>query len=36
MKEQILLEQYADWAYYDRLRPKTIEAAYQNLVRFRF
>jgi len=36
MQEQILLEEYADWAYYDRLRPKTIEAAYRNLVQFRF
>jgi glyoxylase-like metal-dependent hydrolase (beta-lactamase superfamily II) len=35
MKETILLEEYKDWAYYDRLREKNIEAAYLNLTRFR-
>ena len=36
MKESIMLEEYAGWAYYDRLRPKNIEAAYQNITRYRF
>jgi len=36
MQEQIQLEEYADWAYYERLRPKTLEAAYHNLTRFRY
>lgn len=36
MKDEIMLEDYADWAYYERLREKNIEAAYRNLVRFRF
>jgi len=31
-----MLEEYADWAYYERLRPKNIEAAYQNITRYRF
>jgi len=35
MKQEILLEQYADWAYYDQLREKNIEAAYLNITRFR-
>lgn len=35
MKESILLEQYKDWAYYDRLRVKAVEAAYLNMTRFR-
>jgi glyoxylase-like metal-dependent hydrolase (beta-lactamase superfamily II) len=35
MKESILLEEYKDWAYYDRLRVKAVEAAYLNLTRFR-
>jgi glyoxylase-like metal-dependent hydrolase (beta-lactamase superfamily II) len=35
MQEQILLEQYADWAYYERLRTKNIEAAYRNLILYR-
>ena len=36
MKDSIMLEEYADWAYYERLRPKNIEAAYQNITRYRF
>jgi glyoxylase-like metal-dependent hydrolase (beta-lactamase superfamily II) len=36
MKQQILLEQYADWHYYERLREKNIEAAYLNLTTFRY
>jgi len=36
MQAQITLEKYADWAYYERLRPKNIEAAYRNLVQFRY
>jgi glyoxylase-like metal-dependent hydrolase (beta-lactamase superfamily II) len=35
MQEQIRLEQYAGWAYYDRLRTKNIEAAYRNLILYR-
>ncbi len=35
MKESILLEGYKDWAYYDRLRVKAVEAAYLNLTQFR-
>jgi len=31
-----MLEQYADWAYYNQLREKNIEAAYLNLTKFRF
>lgn len=34
MKQKILLEKYADWQYYERLREKNIEAAYLNLTRF--
>lgn len=30
-QEQILLEDYKDWAYYDRLRAKVVEAAYLNM-----
>jgi glyoxylase-like metal-dependent hydrolase (beta-lactamase superfamily II) len=30
-KDQILLEEYSDWAYYERLRPKAVEAAYLNM-----
>ena len=36
MKAQFRFPQYADWAYYDRLREKNIEAAYQNLTRYRY
>jgi glyoxylase-like metal-dependent hydrolase (beta-lactamase superfamily II) len=36
MQAQIILEKYSDWAYYDRLRPKTIDAAYRNLIMFRY
>ena len=35
MKQRITLDQYKDWAYYDRLREKNIEAAYQNLTMFK-
>ncbi len=35
MKQQIKLEKYAKWLYYDKLREKNIEAAYLNLTRFR-
>lgn len=31
MKQEIKLEQYSDWAYYEMLREKNIEAAYLNL-----
>jgi glyoxylase-like metal-dependent hydrolase (beta-lactamase superfamily II) len=33
-QQEITLEQYKDWAYYDRLRVKTVEAAYLNLTQF--
>lgn len=36
MQTQIMMEDYSDWAYYERLRPKTIEATYRNLVQFRY
>lgn len=36
MKQQIMLDQYADWEYYERLREKNIEAAYLNLTKFRY
>ena len=35
MKATIKLEQYRDWAYYDRLLVKSVEAAYLNLTQFR-
>lgn len=35
MKQTIKLGQYKDWAYYDRLREKNIEAAYLNLIKFK-
>ena len=35
MKQQILLDDFAGWAYYDRLREKNIEAAYRNLILYR-
>jgi glyoxylase-like metal-dependent hydrolase (beta-lactamase superfamily II) len=35
MKQEITLDQYKDWAYYDRLREKNIEAAYLNLTQVR-
>ncbi|MEY4641163.1 MAG: hypothetical protein RLZZ227_1157 [Pseudomonadota bacterium] len=35
MKQEIMLEQYTDWAYYERLREKNIEAAYLNLTQVR-
>ena len=35
MKQQIIFEQYKDWAYYDQLREKAIEAAYLNLMQYR-
>lgn len=33
-KQNIKLEQYKDWAYYQRLLPKAVEATYQNLKKF--
>jgi hypothetical protein len=27
----VMLEEYADWAQYERLREKNVEAAYRNL-----
>jgi glyoxylase-like metal-dependent hydrolase (beta-lactamase superfamily II) len=35
LKRTILLEKYKDWAYYQRLREETIEAAYNNLKAYR-
>jgi hypothetical protein len=35
MQDSILLEPYADWVNYERLRRDNIEAAYLNLMRFR-
>ena len=35
MKATIMLDEYADWAQYDRLREKNIEAAYRNLTVYR-
>jgi glyoxylase-like metal-dependent hydrolase (beta-lactamase superfamily II) len=35
MKQEITLEQYKDWAYYEMLREKNIEAAYLNLTTVR-
>jgi glyoxylase-like metal-dependent hydrolase (beta-lactamase superfamily II) len=35
MKQRITLEQYKDWAYYERLRVKAVEAAYLNMTQFR-
>jgi glyoxylase-like metal-dependent hydrolase (beta-lactamase superfamily II) len=35
MQDSILLEQYADWVNYDRLRRDNIEAAYLNLTTLR-
>jgi glyoxylase-like metal-dependent hydrolase (beta-lactamase superfamily II) len=34
MKQQLTLDKYKDWAYYDKLRVKNIEAAYLNLTKF--
>lgn len=34
-QQEITLEQYKDWAFYDRLRAKTVEAAYLNLTQVR-
>ena len=31
LKQQLQLEPYRDWAYYDKLREKNIEAMYRNL-----
>ena len=35
MKSELMLEPYADWAQYERLREKNIEAAYRNLTVYR-
>lgn len=35
MKQEIRLEQYSEWAYYEMLREKNIEAAYLNLTQVR-
>jgi glyoxylase-like metal-dependent hydrolase (beta-lactamase superfamily II) len=35
LKRTILLDQYKDWAYYQRLREDNIEAAYNNLKTYR-
>ncbi|HEY0960904.1 MAG TPA: MBL fold metallo-hydrolase [Pseudomonadales bacterium] len=35
MKQEIRLEQYSDWAYYEMLREKNIEAVYLNLTNVR-
>ncbi len=34
--DEIKLEQYADWAYYDRLLPKAISATYENMTLLKF
>lgn len=34
-KATVMLEEYADWAQYDRLREKGVEAAYRNLTVYR-
>jgi glyoxylase-like metal-dependent hydrolase (beta-lactamase superfamily II) len=35
MKASVLLEEYRDWAQYERLREKNVEAAYRNLTLYR-
>jgi hypothetical protein len=35
LKQTIKLDKYKDWAYYNRLLPDDIEAAYQNLEYYR-
>lgn len=35
MKSALMLEEYSDWAQYERLREKNIEAAYRNLTTWR-
>jgi glyoxylase-like metal-dependent hydrolase (beta-lactamase superfamily II) len=35
MKQEITLEQYSEWAYYEMLREKNIEAAYLNMTTIR-
>jgi glyoxylase-like metal-dependent hydrolase (beta-lactamase superfamily II) len=35
IKTEVLLEQYSDWAQYERLRVKNVEAAYRNLTLYR-
>ncbi len=34
-KAAVMLEEYADWAQYERLREKNVEAAYRNLTVYR-
>jgi len=36
MLEDIRLEEYDDWAFYERLLPKAIEATYENMTLLRF
>ena len=36
MLEEIRLEKYDDWAFYERLLPKAIEATYENMTVLRF
>jgi hypothetical protein len=35
LRETIELEQYRDWANYERLLPQNVEAAYRNLTLYR-
>lgn len=35
LKQTVLLEEYADWANYARLRERNVEAAYNNLMLYR-
>jgi hypothetical protein len=35
LKETVLLEDYRDWANYERLRRNNVEAAYENLQLYR-
>jgi glyoxylase-like metal-dependent hydrolase (beta-lactamase superfamily II) len=35
LKSSIMLQRYSDWAQYDRLREKNVEAAYRNLTIYR-
>ena len=36
MLSQIKLEQYSDWAYYERLLPKAVAAAYENMTLLKY
>jgi hypothetical protein len=35
LKRTVMLEEYADWANYARLRERNVEAAYNNLMLYR-